>query len=189
MAIKDKLLSMGLGSALVIAATSVVIDSEGKYNKVYLDPKKIKTVCYGHTRGLKKEYYTDDECLEFLAVDLSNANDVLKNSSGNNYGKMTDNNKAAFISFIYNLGVGGKGVKDGFIYLKNGNHSTIYKKINDGDIIGACNEIPKWCKDCGELRGLKIRRNKEHKLCLRWCIKCYLFIILTIDNDFYYVII
>lgn len=165
--IKDYLINKGLSIAAVIAALLIVVDSEGKRNEVYLDPKKIKTVCYGHTHNINKKYYTDEECLDFLADDLSEADMILKNAAGEKYYDMTDNNKAALISFIYNLGVGGKNKKDGFIYLKNGNHSTIYKKVQEGDFVGACNEIPKWCKDCKNLKGLKIRRYKEKNLCLK----------------------
>ena len=164
--VKEKLIGYGVTIAASIAAVVIVIESEGLELKPYLDPKKIKTVCYGHTGNVKDKKHSVDECLALLSVDLIEAEQILRLNSGLTYNKMNNNQKAAFISFIYNVGYGGKGVKDGFVYLKNGNHSTMYKKINAGDIEGACYEIPKWCKDCKELRGLKIRRAKEFGLCV-----------------------
>lgn len=164
MDLKNKLIAAGLSSALVIGGVQIA-EHEGFLNKPYLDPKKIMTVCYGHTGGIKNKRYTNEECDELFIDDLKQAENVLKlYVNPVVYKNLKDHEKAAFTSFIFNVGVGGKGVKDGFVYLKNGNTSTMLKKLNAGDVRGACNEFPKWNKD--KLRGITIRRQKERDLCL-----------------------
>ncbi len=45
--------------------------------------------------------------------------------------------------------------------------STLVRKLNAGDYEGACNEILRWDNFQGKpLRGLTIRRQAEHRLCL-----------------------
>ena len=45
--------------------------------------------------------------------------------------------------------------------------STLFRKLNMGDYIGACNEYPKWVyAGKTKLPGLVIRREKEKALCL-----------------------
>jgi len=72
--------------------------------------------------------------------------------------------RAAYTDIIFNLG----GVK--FC------GSTMVKKLNRGDHIGACNEIPRWIyadnKDCrivaNDCYGIVKRRADEKGLCLVW---------------------
>ena len=45
--------------------------------------------------------------------------------------------------------------------------STLLKKLNNGDRVGACNQLLRWDKAGGKkLRGLTLRRQSENKLCL-----------------------
>lgn len=61
----------------------------------------------------------------------------------------------AYVSLAYNIGT------TAFC------GSTLVKKLNAGDYVGACNEILRWDKAGGRiLKGLTVRREKEHKLCL-----------------------
>ncbi len=47
--------------------------------------------------------------------------------------------------------------------------STLARKLNAGDIVGACSEFPKWNKAAGiRLPGLTKRRTAERPLCLNW---------------------
>lgn len=63
--------------------------------------------------------------------------------------------QAAYLSFTYNLGV------------KAFTNSTLLKKLNSGDRVGACNELLRWNKANGKaLNGLTKRRQEENKLCL-----------------------
>lgn len=61
----------------------------------------------------------------------------------------------AYISLAYNIGSGA------FC------RSTLVRKLNAEDYEGACREILRWDRFQGEpLRGLTIRRQKEHQQCM-----------------------
>jgi lysozyme len=61
----------------------------------------------------------------------------------------------ASLSITYNIGNGA--------FCK----STLARKLNAGDIVGACNEFPKWDKAAGiRLPSLTKRRTAERALCL-----------------------
>ncbi|MGC3025826.1 lysozyme [Burkholderia sp. DN3021] len=63
---------------------------------------------------------------------------------------LTDEEKAALISFTYNVGRG------------NFDHSTLRTKLNAGDIEGASQEFLKWDMAAGHvMQGLLNRRNAE----------------------------
>lgn len=174
MNVRDKLIAIGASSAIALGASTVILDSEGYKTKPYLDPVNIWTVCYGHTGGINKnKVYSQDECLLLFKEDAEKAEDVLKNTvKPEIYNKLQDHEKAAFISFIYNVGAGKKGVKDGFVALKKtGEPSTMLKKINKGDIIGACQQFMSWTQEGQGLAGIKIRRTKERNLCLGTFLK------------------
>ena len=51
--------------------------------------------------------------------------------------------EGALISFVYNEGAGAPGVKDGFVHLASGGPSTMLRKLNAGDYVGAAEEFPK----------------------------------------------
>jgi lysozyme len=67
-----------------------------------------------------------------------------------------DTRIAALTSFAYNVGI------------DNFRKSTLLRKLNAGDIVGACNELPRWNKAKGQvLPGLVKRREAERQLCLK----------------------
>ena len=152
MNIRQKLTAMGLAGALALSGGYVAV-FEGKENKAYVDPVGIYTICYGETSGVKKGMYkTDDECLESLANELVKHNEQMMKYV---QVPLNTHQQAAFLSFIYNVGVG------------NFRKSTLLRKLNNGDYTGACNELPKWKYAGGqELAGLVSRRDTERKLCL-----------------------
>ncbi|EKN6093795.1 TPA: glycoside hydrolase family protein, partial [Yersinia enterocolitica] len=46
-------------------------------------------------------------------------------------------------------------------------HSTLLKKLNNNDLIGACNELQRWVYAGGKRwKGLVSRREIERELCL-----------------------
>ena len=62
----------------------------------------------------------------------------------------------AFVSFASNAGA------------PNFCRSTLNKKLNAGDLAGACNELPRWVYAQGiKLPGLVNRRADERALCLK----------------------
>lgn len=162
--IAKKLAALGLCSALVLAGAGTVSYFEGKSNSAYLDPVGIWTICYGETNNVKKgDYKTDEECLESLAEDLVSHNKILMSVVKV---PMTEYQHAAFLSFLYNVGPGKKGVKDGFVHLKKtGKPSTMLRKLNQGDYDGACNEFLNWMQKGQGLSGIEKRRRKEISMC------------------------
>jgi GH24 family phage-related lysozyme (muramidase) len=63
--------------------------------------------------------------------------------------------KIAFVSWTYNVGVGAAC------------KSTLVRKANAGDLVGACNELPRWNKAGGRtIKGLTNRRISERAMCL-----------------------
>ena len=61
----------------------------------------------------------------------------------------------AFVSLAYNIGIGA------FC------RSTLVRKLNAEDYIGACLEILRWDKFKGQtLRGLSLRREREYRQCV-----------------------
>ncbi|MBF0418338.1 MAG: lysozyme, partial [Magnetococcales bacterium] len=76
----------------------------------------------------------------------------------------------AMVSIVYNVGSGrpnqdGKPGRDGIEYLRNGQPSTLLRKLNIGDYDGAAEQFDKWVYGGGHpLPGLVKRRADERKL-------------------------
>jgi len=102
---------------------------------------------------------TDKQIMKLLAMDLKQAELIIENHVKV---ALTQSQHDSLISFIFNIGPGKKGSKDGFVTLKNGQPSTILIKLNAGDYEGARDEMEKWVKADGKINeGLVNRRNKE----------------------------
>ena len=151
--IAKHLSGIGLGGALVLAGAGTVSYYEGVSNKAYIDPVGIWTICYGETKGVNKgDYKTDEECLDSLAEELTEHHKKMVM-----YVKtpISEKEEAAYLSFTYNVGVGAFS------------KSTLLKKLNSGDRVGACSQLLRWDKAGGKkLKGLTLRRQSESKLCL-----------------------
>ncbi len=75
---------------------------------------------------------------------------------------LTPYQRDTLISFVFNVGPGRKGVKDGFVELKKGGPSTLLRKINAGDFDAVPGELLKWVKSKGKRNnGLVNRRTAE----------------------------
>jgi len=137
----------------IVGASALVAFFEGKSNTPYEDIVGVRTVCYGHTgRDIRDDTYSNAECEAILQVDIDKANDVL-----NKYVTvpLSDSQRIALLSFIINVGEGSfKG-------------STLLRKLNRGDYLGACNELPRWVYAGGKtVKGLVTRREIEQIVCL-----------------------
>lgn len=78
---------------------------------------------------------------------------------------LNQNQFDALVSFVFNVGPGKKGVKDGLFELKRGGPSTLYRKLCSHDYSGAANEFSKWIYSGGvAMDGLKARRTVEASL-------------------------
>ncbi|MEZ2132682.1 MULTISPECIES: lysozyme [unclassified Sinorhizobium] len=147
------------GSAIAAAAVALVGGFEGLRTVAYRDPVGIPTVCFGETRGVKMgDKYTVQQCKDMLGARLIEFETDMR-SCLSQPDKIPDKPYIAFLSFTYNLG------KANFC------GSTMVRKINAGDLKGACNELPKWNK--ATLAGVRIvlpgltkRRAEEQRICL-----------------------
>ena len=143
-----------IGAGAVALVLPVVMLYEGTVLRSYVDPVGIVTACTGHTGPELRmgQRYTRQQCEDMLYGDLlkhTAALDCIKHP-------MTDGQKAAFLSFAFN--VGNKAFCD----------STLARKANAGDMPGACAELSRWTRAGGrELPGLVKRRAAERELCER----------------------
>lgn len=152
MAVNQKVVAGTFAGAVAIAA-GLIMHFEGQSNVAYYDPPKIATICFGHTKDVKiTDKASDAQCVTFLREDLERSNATLDRLVKV---PLTDNQRAAFLSLEFNIGAG-KFAK-----------STALKKINAGDIKGACKELGKWIYSGGKvLPGLVRRRAAEMATCL-----------------------
>lgn len=156
-------LAVVTGSACAAMLIKLVPHHEGEVLSGYLDPIGIVTACYGHTRTAQMRSYTREECLQHLVDDLIEANRTVDRCV--TY-PLNAYNRAAFVSFSYNVGPGREGVKDGFCVLRNGNTPTHLRRANAGDMDGACEAMTAWKYAGGRVfAGLVRRRADEVAVC------------------------
>jgi hypothetical protein len=81
---------------------------------------------------------------------------------------LSNSQRDALVSFVFNVGHGAKGVKDGFVVLRDGRPSTMLKLLNLGDYYGAAAQFDRWVHGSGNiLPGLVKRRKAEKALFLK----------------------
>lgn len=145
-------LAAKIGAGAIALAVPLVAHFEGYVPWVYRDPIGRLAACYGHddqtmTPGKR---FTAAECQAMLEEDLlkhAEAIDCIKRP-------LTDGQKAAFLSFAFNVG------NNAFC------GSTLVRKANAGDMAGACAELSRWTLAGGkELPGLVRRRAAERAVC------------------------
>jgi lysozyme len=136
--------------------------------EAYADPgpagAKIPTIGYGHTHGVKMgDTCTADQADQWLEEDVANACAIVNRF----FPAVTQGQFDALVSFCYNVGPGYCGVKDGLIWLANGEHSTLMKLTLQGKVQAAADQFPLWNKSSGiVLPGLTKRREAERALFL-----------------------
>ena len=148
---KEKLIA-AIGTGAVALAVPLVAKYEGTVLRSYRDPVGIVTACTGHTGPELKigQTYTRQQCEDMLYKDLAKHADALACVSQ----PLTDGQRAAFVSFAFNVG---EGAFCG---------STLVRKANAGDFDGACAELSRWTYAGGkQLPGLIKRRAAERQLC------------------------
>lgn len=145
-------LAAKIGAGALALTVPLVVTFEGYVPWVHRDPIGRLAACYGHddqnmTPGKR---FTDAECQAMLDEDLlkhAAALDCIKRP-------LTDWQKAAFLSFAFNVG------NSAFC------GSTLVRKANAGDMAGACAELSRWTMAGGkELPGLVRRRAAERAMC------------------------
>lgn len=149
---RSKSLKAAVGVTCCALLLSVVPKFEGVILRGYKDPIGIVTACAGHTAtAVLGRAYTIAECNDLLAADL------IGHADGVNACvkvPMNSNQRAAFVSFAFNVGT------SAFC------RSTMARKLNSGDYSGACAELSKWTQAGGRvLPGLVKRRAAERAIC------------------------
>ena len=145
---------MAACTAGAIAGSLALIPAyEGVRYEPYQDVAGVWTICYGHTGSdiQPGKLYTDAECKALLHDDLTKVrravDPMIKVS-------IDDNTRAAIYSFVYNVGPGAFS------------RSTMLRKLNAGDISGACEEMKRWTFAGGkQWQGLINRRETEKAVC------------------------
>ncbi len=138
-------------------AVSFIGRWEGLRLEAYRDIVGVWTVCYGETKGVSAgDKYTKAECDAMLAREIQSYRAGLqRHFTPSTIADLTVERDVAFTSLAYNVGVSAAG------------KSTATKRLNAGNIVGACEALGWWNKAGGRVvRGLVNRRKEETELCL-----------------------
>lgn len=127
---------------------------EGLRQKAYRCPAGVWTIGYGHTKGVKPgDVCLKKEAEEWLEQDLQEAETCVRKRVRV---PLNDNQYSALCSFVFNFGCGAF------------HNSTLLKKLNLGDYLGAANEFERWVYADGKrLNGLTRRREAERRLFMK----------------------
>ncbi|MBK3735693.1 glycoside hydrolase family protein [Azospirillum brasilense] len=136
-------------------ALALVRHFEGLYLKAYLCPAGVPTIGYGHTAGVRMgQTITSLQAEVYLRTDMADAaGDVDKLVKV----PLTDRQRGALASFVFNLGAGAL------------QSSTLLRLLNQGGYDGAAGQFGRWVFATVDgkkvkLEGLKKRRAAEAKL-------------------------
>lgn len=151
--------------ALSPLARNKLITLEGNKLVAYPDPAtggEPWTIGVGHTGGIKQGFTcTHEQSMLWLDQDVAEAEAIINHWVSV---PLTQAMRDALILFIFNIGPGYEGKKDGFVWLKDGRHSTLLTLLNQGRYQEAANEFLKWNHAAGrEMDGLTSRRRDERE--------------------------
>lgn len=160
MSARNSVAAAAFGVALALVSP-LLEEVEGIRYKPYKDIAGVWTVCNGITGKdvILGKTYTQKECDALLAKHIN----VAKREVDRQVKVEIPNTmRAAMYSFTFNAGTGA--------FRK----STMLKKINRGDLYGACNELWNWTyitdpktKKKKQSKGLRNRRAVEFKYCVK----------------------
>lgn len=155
--LRNKLVGAIVGGSGAITIAAVMLGNadglEGRRYYAYQDVVGVWTVCDGHTgddirRGHR---YSDKECDVLLQSDLSKVSVAIDPLIKV---RIPETTRAALYSFTYNVGT------------RAFSSSTLLKKLNSGDVPGACKELQRWTYAGGkQWKGLVTRREIEREVC------------------------
>ena len=136
---------------------------EGLRLNAYQDSVGIWTIGYGHTGNiLHRDAITLEQAERLLHDDILTCERLLNDAI---VVPVTQNQFDALVSLIFNIGPGRQGKKSGLIMLKNGQPSTLLRRLNKGDFQGAAEQFSCWIYAAGKpLQGLINRRSREKLL-------------------------
>lgn len=128
-----------------------------QYLTAYLDIVGVATACDGITKGVAiGQRYTEAQCTAMLERELlAHAAPVMACTPWLS-GEGREGPRVAAISLAYNIGVAGWC------------GSTAARRLSAGNWRGGCDAFLMWTKAGGrEVRGLRLRRERERAICLR----------------------
>lgn len=150
----------GAGAAIAVSAAGLgfIGNWEGKENAPYRDLAGVWTVCYGSTGAhvIPGGERTDAECLSLLDEDVNRFEGAVNRCTPV---AKTQNQFDALVSLSYNIGE------------RAYCNSTLARKFNAGDTLGAAEQFPAWSYatingEKRQIRGLLNRRLAERVLFL-----------------------
>lgn len=143
----------------------IVKKYEGCNLAAYQDSVGIWTIGWGHTGDVQDgDYCTQEQADQWLNDDYDQAQQIVLDNVTTD---LTDNQLGALTSFVYNIGEGCTGKKDGFVHLITGGPSHLLIYCNRGDFSSAADQFLSWEKAGGVvLLGLQRRRIEERALFL-----------------------
>lgn len=144
-----------VGAAAAAALLLFTPVQEGRVLKTYRDIGGVLTYCDGATESAQwGKTYTPAECDAQLDRDLErHAEGIAKCIPMDN---LTIGQRVAFVDVAFNIGVAA------FC------SSSMARRANAGDMVGACNALLLWNKAGGKVvAGLTNRRQRERELCMR----------------------
>lgn len=139
--------------ALSAAALVGIAVSEDFRGNAYQDIVGIWTIGFGTTEGVKKgDTINPVVALQRKLTDIQKFEGAIKQCVKV---PLHQYEYDAYLSLAYNIGTGA------FC------RSTLVKKLNAEDYVGACAEIMRWNKAGGQpVRGLTLRRQREFTMCM-----------------------
>ncbi|MCE0495761.1 lysozyme [Vibrio salinus] len=141
-------------------ALELIGNAESCRRSPYKCPAGLDTDGIGNTHNVTRESKTDEQIAIDWVRNNIRAQDCLKSSV--DISLLTQGQKDAFVSFIFNTGCT-RFKKNG-----NGTYTRIYKKLVAHKFTAACGELKYWVYGAGKkLPGLVTRRSKETALCLQ----------------------
>jgi len=145
-------------AAFLAVAVPFVGKWEGLRLTAYLDIVGVPTVCYGETKGVRLgDTYSKAQCDAMFARELIGYRTRLHVAFApeTKVARLPVKRDVAFTSVAYNVGVPGMS------------KSTAVRRLNSGDINGACDALTWWNKAGGRVvRGLVNRRTEDQQYCM-----------------------
>lgn len=144
-----------VGAMAAAALMTITPVWEGTKLTTYRDLGGVLTYCTGATENAQwGKTYSPDQCRAQLDRDLERHAAGIARCVP--LASMTDGQKVAFVDAAYNIGV------SAFC------GSSMARRANAGDMVGACDALLMWNKVGGKVvRGLTLRRQAEREICLR----------------------
>lgn len=154
---RSRLVGAGTGAitGAGLLAIAVVGNWEGLRLYAYQDVVGVWTACYGETAGIKPGMkFTQEQCDVMFIGSLAEHEAGMRGCLAAP-DTLPEKSYVSMVSVTYNIGVGA------FC------GSSMARKINAGDVRGACDALMLWVKAGGKVvQGLVNRRTAERKLCL-----------------------